>query len=51
MEVKDLKPELIWKCFDEITRVPRPSCHEEQIRDYLLKFAKEHNISVKTDIT
>lgn len=49
MEVKDLKPELIWKCFDEITRVPRPSCHEEQIRDYLLKFAKEHNISVKTD--
>ncbi len=44
MEVKDLKPELIWKCFDEITKVPRPSCHEEQIRDYLLKFAKEHNI-------
>lgn len=49
MEVKDLKPELIWKCFDEITKVPRPSCHEEQIRDFLLKFAKEHNVEVKTD--
>lgn len=49
MEVKDLKPELIWKCFDEITKVPRPSCHEEQIRDFLLKFAKENNIPVKTD--
>ena len=36
MEVKDLKPELIWKCFDEITKIPRPSCHEEQIRDFLL---------------
>ncbi len=24
MEVKDLKPELIWKCFDEITKIPRP---------------------------
>ena len=40
MEVKDLKPELIWKCFDEITKVPRPSCHEEKIREYLLEFAK-----------
>jgi len=49
MEVKDLKPELIWKCFDEVTKVPRPSCHEEQIRDFLVKFAKDHNISVKTD--
>ncbi|MDE7438210.1 MAG: aminoacyl-histidine dipeptidase [Muribaculaceae bacterium] len=51
MEVKDLKPELIWKCFDEITKVPRPSCHEEQIRDFLLKFAKEHGIEAETDKT
>lgn len=49
MEVKDLKPELIWQCFDEITKVPRPSCHEEQIRNYLLDFAKKHNIEVATD--
>lgn len=49
MEVKDLKPELIWTCFDEITKVPRPSCHEEQIRNFLLDFAQKHNIAVKTD--
>lgn len=49
MEVKDLKPALIWQCFDEITKVPRPSCHEEQIRDFLLEFAKKHNIPAKTD--
>lgn len=49
MEVKDLKPELIWKCFDEVTKIPRPSCHEEQIREFLLKFAKDHNIEAKTD--
>ncbi len=49
MEVKDLKPELIWKCFDEVTKVPRPSCHEEQIRDFLLKFAADHGIEAKTD--
>jgi len=49
MEVKDLKPELIWRCFDEITKVPRPSCHEEQIRAYLLDFAAKHDIEVKSD--
>ncbi len=49
MEVKDLKPELIWKCFDEVTKVPRPSRHESQIRDFLVKFAKDHNIEVHTD--
>ncbi len=49
MKVKDLKPELIWKCFDEVTKVPRPSCHEEQIRNFLIDFAKRHNVAVKTD--
>ncbi|MBD5217357.1 MAG: aminoacyl-histidine dipeptidase [Bacteroidales bacterium] len=49
MEIKDLKPALIWRCFDEITKVPRPSCHEEQIREYLIDFAKKHNIDYKTD--
>ena len=49
MEVKDLKPELIWKCFDEVTKIPRPSCHEEQIREFLLKFAAEHGVEAKTD--
>lgn len=49
MEVKDLKPELIWKCFDEVTKIPRPSCHEEQIREFLLKFAADHGVEAKTD--
>ncbi len=49
MEVKDLKPSLVWECFDAITKVPRPSCHEEQIREFLLDFAKKHQIEVKTD--
>lgn len=49
MEVKDLKPALVWQIFDEITKVPRPSCHEEQIRAYLLDFAAKHNLEAKTD--
>lgn len=49
MEIKDLKPELIWQCFDEITKIPRPSCHEEQIRKFLLDFAATHGVEAKTD--
>lgn len=49
MEIKDLQPALIWQIFDEITKVPRPSCHEEQIRNFLLDFAKKHDIEAKTD--
>ena len=49
MEVKDLKPALVWQIFDEITKVPRPSTHEEQIRKYLTDFAEKHNLEYKTD--
>ena len=49
MTLKDLNPSLIWSIFDEITKVPRPSKKEEKIRAYLLDFAKEHQLEVKTD--
>lgn len=49
MTIKELKPALIWSIFDEITKVPRPSKKEEKIRNFLLDFAKKHNLEVKTD--
>lgn len=49
MTIKELKPELIWGIFDEITKVPRPSKKEGKIREFLLDFAKRHNIEAKTD--
>ena len=49
MEIKDLQPKLVWTAFDEITKVPRPSRHEDKIREYLLSYAKKHNIEAKTD--
>ncbi len=51
MEVKDLKPELIWHYFDEITKVPRPSKKEGKIRAYLKAFAQEHGLEEKEDKT
>ena len=49
MKIKDLKPQLIWSYFDEITQVPRPSKKEEKIRAYLLDFARKHHLAVRTD--
>lgn len=44
-----LYPEKVWEYFDEICRIPRPSKHEEQIVEWLLDFAKKHNLDAKRD--
>ncbi len=49
MNITDLKPALIWQCFDEITRVPRPTHHLDKMREFLVDWANRHNIAVKTD--
>ncbi len=49
MTIKDLQPALVFGIFDQINQVPRPSKKEEKIRQYLLDFAAEHGIAVKTD--
>ena len=49
--VENLKPELLWKQFDEIRKIPRCSKHEEKIREYIVNFAKERNLEYKVDKT
>ena len=49
MTLKDLNPTLIWGIFEEITKIPRPSKKEEKIREYLVDFAKKHNVEYKVD--
>ena len=49
MTLKELKPELIFGIFDEITKVPRPSKKEGKIRQFLIDFAEKHGIEYKTD--
>lgn len=49
MERKDLKPEVVFRYFEEVCSVPRPSKKEGKIRTYLLNFAKEHGLEAKTD--
>lgn len=49
MTITELEPKLVFGIFDEITKVPRPSKKEGKIREFLLEFAKKHNIEAKTD--
>lgn len=51
MTIKDLTPSVVWDNFYKITRIPRPSKHEEKIREYLLNWGKEHNLESFTDKT
>lgn len=49
MKITDLQPKLIWQCFDEITKVPRPTHHLDKMKEFLVDWANRHNIPVKTD--
>ena len=51
MTIKDLQPKAVWENFYGLTRVPRPSKHEEKVREYLLNWGKEHGIDVRKDDT
>ena len=49
MEMKDLKPTEVFRYFQEVCNVPRPSKKEGKIRAYLINFAREHGLEYKTD--
>ena len=49
MKITDLEPKLVWQCFDEITKVPRPTHHLDKMKAFLVDWANRHNIPVKTD--
>jgi dipeptidase D len=47
--LKGLKPELVWKYFAEISRIPRGSKNEAAVGRYVLNIAKSLGLSAKTD--
>jgi dipeptidase D len=48
-QLNSLKPSLVWKYFEEILRIPRPSKKEEKIIAYITDFAEKHNLKYKKD--
>ncbi len=46
MNIKELSPGLLWKYFHELTRIPRPSKHEEKAVEYVANVGK--NLGLET---
>ncbi len=44
-----LEPKAVWTEFEKILEIPRPSKHEEKIRNYLLQFAQSHDLVSRVD--
>ncbi|MBC8602348.1 aminoacyl-histidine dipeptidase [Parabacteroides acidifaciens] len=49
MKITDLKPEIVWKFFHQVTQVPRPSKKEGKMIEFLESFAKQYKIAIKKD--
>ncbi|MEA3449222.1 MAG: aminoacyl-histidine dipeptidase [Bacteroidota bacterium] len=44
-----LEPSVVWKQFEDICQVPRPSKREDKIIQFMLDFAKKHDLEAKRD--
>ena len=49
MKLTDLKPEALWRHFEAITHIPRPSHHEAEIRQYVIDFAAAQGLECVVD--
>lgn len=45
----NLEPKSLFKFFEEILSIPRPSKHEEKMTEYLVNWAKERNLEYVSD--
>ena len=48
-EIKNLQPVEVWKNFDLLTQVPRPSGHLEKVQKFLLDWAAEKGVEAFKD--
>lgn len=47
--VKELEPKMVWEYFESISQIPRGSGNEKAISDYLVEFARQHQLEVIQD--
>lgn len=48
-EIANLQPSCIWRNFDALTKIPRPSGHLEKVQQFLLDFAKRVGVEAFID--
>jgi dipeptidase D len=49
MNIDKLEPRHVWGHFDRIRAIPRPSKHEDRIREHLLAWARERKFETRVD--
>ncbi len=47
--VVGMDPQDVWQNFYNLTQIPRPSHHEEQVRDFLVKFGQDLGLETLVD--
>ncbi len=47
--ITQLKPEAVWKHFQRLCEIPRPSKHEKEVVEYIKSFAEQHHLPYKID--
>jgi len=48
-QISELTPKLLWKNFEKLCNIPRPSKKETKVIEFVIGFAKAHNLQYKTD--
>lgn len=49
--ISELEPKLVWKYFDALRKIPRPSGDEGRVADYIVSVAKELGLEYEKDKT
>ncbi|WP_026957370.1 aminoacyl-histidine dipeptidase [Aliagarivorans taiwanensis] len=47
--ISELKPNALWKFFDQICAIPHPSYHEQALIDWVVSWAKDQGLDVQLD--
>lgn len=48
-QIKEIQPTEVWSIFDQMLQIPRPSNHEEAIRDWAVQFGKSLGLETVKD--
>ncbi len=48
-EIKKLEPKILWEIFYELTQIPRPSNHEEQVQNWAVNYGKKLGLETLKD--
>ncbi|WP_288401662.1 aminoacyl-histidine dipeptidase [uncultured Acinetobacter sp.] len=49
VDFSNLSPQVVWRHFETLCRIPRPSKHEVQLRQHLKDWAEQHNLETYVD--